>query len=141
MDINKELEFILENLTQSIDNQLFVADKKDVSPNWERAVQTETAYVTSDASGYKYSTVSHDLYPCYGLLNAGGMAAATLKYRLSDENHKLLRGAMKAFYENYSERFALPDSRYANISKSICVYKIHAAFFGKGIDTYFNGFL
>ena len=140
MNINNELELILENLAQSVENQSFMADKKDVSPNWERAVQTETAYVTSDASGYKYSTVSYDLYPCYGLLNAGGMAAATLKYRLSDENHEFLCGAMKAFYENYSERFALPDSRYANISKSLCVYKIHAAFLAKALTPILTAF-
>ena len=128
MNINNQLELILENLAKSIDNQSFVVDKKDVSPNWERAIQTQTAFVTSDASGYKYSTVSYDLYPCYGLLNSGGMAAATLQYRLSDENHALLYDVMRKFYQNYSERFALPDNRYANICQGICVYKIHAAF-------------
>ena len=140
MNINNQLELILENLAKSIDNQSFVEDKKDVSPNWERAVQTETAYVTSDASGYKYSMVSYDLYPCYGLQNWQGMAAATLKFRLSDENHELLRIAMKAFYENYSERFSLPKNRYANISQGICVYKIHAAFLAKALTPVLTAF-
>ena len=128
MDINNQLALILENLAKSIDNQSFVADKKEVSPNWERTVPAETAYVTASGKGYKYSTVSYDLYPCYGLKDWNGMAAATLQYRLSSENHELLRGAMRQFYENYSERFGLPDNRYANICQGICVYKVHAAF-------------
>ena len=140
MNINNQLELILENLTKSIDNQSFVADKKEVSPDWERIVPAETASVTTSGKGYKYSTVSYDLYPCYGLKNWNGMAAAKLQYRLSDENHGLLRGAMRQFYENYSERFALPDNRYANICQGICVYKIHAAFLATALTPVLTAF-